>query len=173
VVGAGDRLLRELVEADGEPLSAAAAVDEDDRRPVLLDEPEQLWVDGRPDRALRHRFAKPGPDEVAAARGRPLTADRRVRHVVRARLAHVVDRDVDLQVERLAHAGVDDLALAPGADQEAADLLQRTLGCRQPDALERPPGDVLEPLERQRQVRAALGLGDRVDLVDDHRVGLG
>ena len=36
----------------------------------------------------------------------------------------------------------------------------------------RPAGGVLEPLERQRQVRAALGLRDRVDLVDDHPLGV-
>ena len=28
--------------------------------------------------------------------------------------------------------------------------------------------DLFEPLERQREVRAALGRRDRVDLVDDH-----
>ena len=44
-----------------------------------------------------------------------------------------------------------------GADQEAADLLERALRRRQPDAL-RPAGPlVLEPLERQREVGAALG----------------
>ena len=36
-----------------------------------------------------------------------------------------------------------------------------------------PRAEVLEPLERQRQVRAALGLGDRVDLVDDHPLDVG
>ena len=30
------------------------------------------------------------------------------------------------------------------------------------------PGRLGEPLEREREVRAALGLRDRVDLVDDH-----
>ena len=33
------------------------------------------------------------------------------------------------------------------------------------------PGLQLQALERQRQVRAALGGGDGVDLVDDHRLG--
>ena len=32
------------------------------------------------------------------------------------------------------------------------------------------PAAARQPLERQRQVRAALGRGDRVDLVDDHRL---
>ena len=44
-------LVVELVQALGEPLGAAAVVDEDDRRGVLADELEQLRVDRRPDRA--------------------------------------------------------------------------------------------------------------------------
>ena len=32
---------------------------------------------------------------------------------------------------------------------------------------------MVEPLQRQRQVRPPLGLGDRVDLVDDHRLDAG
>ena len=55
-----------------------------------------------------------------------------------------------------------------GADQEAADLLERALGGRQADPLHGPARLALEPLERERQVGAALGLRDRVDLVDDH-----
>ena len=56
------------------------------------------------------------------------------------------------------------------AAEEASDLLERPLRRRQADPL-RLVTTVLqrgEPLERQRQVRAALGLRDRVDLVDDH-----
>jgi hypothetical protein len=75
---------------------------------------------------------------------------------------------VDLQVERLAHAGVDHRALAPRAHQEPADLLERALRGRQTDPLERPPGQLLEPLEREREVGAALRAGHCVDLVDDH-----
>ena len=41
---------------------------------------------------------------------------------------------------------------------------------RQPDALGRPAEQLVDPLERQRQVRAALRPGDRVHLVDDHRL---
>src|SRR5690242_10219381 len=41
----------QLVESLGEALGAAAVVDEDDRRGVLLDQLQQLGVDRRPDRA--------------------------------------------------------------------------------------------------------------------------
>ena len=40
-----------LVEALGDALGGAAVVDEDDRRAVLADQPQQLGVDRRPDRA--------------------------------------------------------------------------------------------------------------------------
>ena len=49
----GQVLVGELVEADREALGAAARVDEDDRRAVLLDEPQDLRVDRRPDRLAR------------------------------------------------------------------------------------------------------------------------
>ena len=57
---------------------------------------------------------------------------------------------------------------ALAAAQEAGDLLQRTLRGGQPDALRRAPRELLEPLEDEREVRAALGGRQRVDLVDDH-----
>ena len=91
VVGAGDvvaprprcRLLGgQLVQPHGEPLRAAAAVHEDDRRAVLLDQPQQLGVDRRPDRARGGglgRRAEPGADQVAAAGGRAHAAVRRGR----------------------------------------------------------------------------------------------
>ncbi len=78
------------------------------------------------------------------------------------------------------------LTLAVGADEEAADLLERVLGGAEADALDlrRPaargacPGRGravgahvrLQPLEREREVGAALGVRDGVDLVDDHRL---
>ena len=57
-----------------------------------------------------------------------------------------------------------------GAAEEAGDLVEVALRGRQADALQRPLDDPLEPLQRQRHVRAALGRDQRVDLVDDHRV---
>ena len=153
VVGAGDRLLGQLVEAQREPLGAAAAVDEDQRAAVLLDEVEQLGVDRGPDRLARalHAGALEGV-EVDVGVG----------------LDHRLDGHVDLEVERLAHAGVDDRARALRADQEAADLLERVLRGAQPDPLDVTAGRLRQPLQRQRQVGAALGLRDGVDLVDDH-----
>ena len=53
------------------------------------------------------------------------------------------------------------------AAEEARDLVERALGGREPDALRRTMGDGFEPLEREREVRAALGGRERVDLVDD------
>ena len=55
------------------------------------------------------------------------------------------------------------------ADQQPGDGLDRALGGRQADPLHRLRGQVLQPLQGQRQVRAALVARDRVDLVDDDR----
>ena len=88
----------------------------------------------------------------------------------RAELAHVLDRNDDLQVERLPHAGVHELDLAPAAGDEAADLRHRSLRRRQRDALERALDETLEPLERQRQMSSALRSRDRVHLVEDDRL---
>ena len=90
---------------------------------------------------------------------------------VRTRLGHVVDRDDHLDVELLARAGVDD-GDGPGAGiglpaEEARDLVERALRGREADALRWSVGDRVEALERQREVRAALGGCERVDLVDD------
>ena len=69
--------------------------------------------------------------------------------------------------------------LAAGPDEEAPDLLERVLRRAQADPLEGgaagriPPfarDERLQALERQGQVRAALGVRDGVDLVDDHGV---
>ena len=157
VVGAGDRLLRQLVQPQREPLGAAAVVDEDQRRAVLLDQLQQLRVDRRPDR-LAGRLVAGALERVELDAGV-------------ARLDHRLHGHVDLQVQRLAHAGVDHRARALGADEEAADLLERVLRGRQADPLHVGPGRLGEPLEREREVRAALGLGDGVDLVHDHLLG--
>ena len=69
----------------------------------------------------------------------------------------------------LAAPGIDDRDLAVTA-QEPRHLLQRPLRRRQPDPLHRTPGQLLQPLQRQRQMGAALGGGDGVDLVHDHRL---
>ena len=71
--------------------------------------------------------------------------------------------------------GVDDLDLAarPDPAEEPGDRLERPLRRRQPDALERRRvgrPELLQALQRQREMRAALRAGDRVDLVDDDRL---
>ena len=47
-----DLLLRQLIQAEREALGQATVVDEQDRRAVLLHEPQELRVDRRPDRRL-------------------------------------------------------------------------------------------------------------------------
>ena len=76
---------------------------------------------------------------------------------------------------RIPASTICDLALGPA--EEARDLLERVLGGAQADPLQARAGATggaaglqLEALERQRQVRAALGRGHGVDLVDDHRL---
>src|SRR4051812_38896794 len=69
-------------------------------------------------------------------------------HRLEGRLGHL-DGDIHLAPMPL----VDDRALPTG--QEARDLLDRLLRRREPDALERPAADVVEALERKREMRAA------------------
>jgi hypothetical protein len=78
---------------------------------------------------------------------------------------------VDLEVQRLAHAGVDHRARPLRPDQEPPDLLQRVLRRDKPDPLHVAVRHLGQPLQGQREVRAALGLRHRVDLVDDHPLG--
>ena len=60
----------------------------------------------------------------------------------------------------------------PRADEQPRDPLDRPLRRGQADAHRRAAGglrdEAVEPLEREREVRAALVARDRVDLVDDH-----
>ena len=119
---------------------------------------EQLGVDGRPDRAR------------AAVGGALDVLDLDLGHAVG--LAQVLDRHDDPQVELLAHAGVDDGHRAVAADQPG-DLVERPLGGRQGDPLGVALALLGQPLERQHQVRAALGGGHGVDLVDDHALDAG
>ena len=53
--------------------------------------------------------------------------------------------------------------------EEAGNFVEGTLGSREADALRRRHGQRLQPLERQRQVRAAARPDHRVNFVDDHR----
>ncbi len=185
VVGARDVRVGQLVQAQRHALGRAAVVDEHDRRRVGLDELQQLRVDRRPDGGA----GRLAPGErvegvVGGVRGLRRIGGRR--EVARGgRFGHRVHGNLDAQVELLGCACVDDGDLALGAYQEAPDLLQRVLGGAQADALDRParlarsacaacparPGHQgLQALERQGQVRAALGVRHRVDLIHDHRL---
>ena len=97
VVGPDQLLAGQLVEPLRESLREPAAVDEDDRAAVRPDLLEDRRVDRRPD-------ARP------AVRARRRAARLLVRRQDLAERGHVVDGDDDLEVERLARAGVDDRA---------------------------------------------------------------
>ena len=97
-----------------------------------------------------------------------------------AEAGHILDGHLDAQLERLAIADVDgrDRPRPPesvlaniAAAKKARDLVERALGGGESDALERGGGGSaqrLQPLQRERQVRAALAGDHGVDLVEDH-----
>ncbi len=163
VMRADQLLARELVEGRGHPLGQAPAVDEHERGAVGADQLQQAWMDGGPDRRARGRRARRSFDDPVVFR-------------VRARPRHVLDRDLHRERERLARPRVHDLdgartpspraRLSPA--QVPRDLFQRTLRRAQADALGRLARELLEALERQGQVRAALAAHHGVDLVHDH-----
>ena len=159
VVRARDLFLGQLVQPHRQPLGEPPVVDEDDRRAVLLDELEDRRVDRGPDRA--------GVRLVARAISTPsCTTGWASSFDVPSSRRSSTGHD-HLEIELLARAGVDELDRAVAGD-EAADLLERALRRREADPLRRLVEQRVEPLEREREVGAALGAGDGVDLVDDH-----
>ena len=162
VVRPRDLLLGQLVQPQREPLREPAVVDEDDRGAVLTDELEDGGIDRRPDRAAG-LFHSAAHLHAVCQRGHGQIGGR-------TELAHVLDRNDHLEVELLARARVDELDLPLRARDEAADLGERALRRREADALEWSLDQRLQSLERQRQVRATLRPGDRVHLVEDHRL---
>ncbi len=166
VVRAYELLARELVETRGEPFGEAARVAEHDRGAVRADQLEDARVHVGPDALVRLRIVEPEHSRARTCIGCARCAG------VRAGLVHVVDRDDDLDVERLSRPGVDDrhralTARLREAAEEARDLVERALRGREPDALGWRVGERLEPFQREHQVRAALRGCERVDLVDD------
>ncbi|CAB5001345.1 unannotated protein [freshwater metagenome] len=145
---AGNSLLGgEFVEPCCQALGEAAAVAEDDRAAML----QHLRQDARVDAGPHTTLGRRGP--------------------------HVFHGHHYLDLHLLAHTGVDDgdgsgrSALV--AAEEAGDLLQRALRGAEADPLETVACDRLQPFQAEHQVRATLGGGHRVDLVDDHRVHAG
>ena len=159
VVGADELLAGQLVEPLGEPLREPPAVREDDRAAMLPDQLEDPRVDGRPDARAGLRV---GGRSAGLLVERQRLPER----------GHVVDGDDDLELERLSRPCVHDahLAVRAGAAQEPGDRVERALRRAEADALGRVGvlrAEALEAFEAQREVRAALAAGDRVDLVDD------
>ncbi len=142
-----DRVLAEaFAQVAGQPFGKPPRVHEHQRRAVFLDEAGEPLVILLPDFRGHHRFERGA-------------------------------RQLDGQVECAAVAFVNDGAVAGAAaidwrvaGQEGGDDFDRRLRRGQADALERRCGERLEPLERQGEVRAAAGVDDRVNLVDDDRL---
>ena len=87
----------------------------------------------------------------------------------RRRRLHVRHRNHDLEIDVRRLGGVDDLD-RPVAAEKPGGQVHWPYRRREADPLRIPAVRQLrEPLERQRQVCAALGCGHRMNLVDDHR----
>ena len=136
----GDLLFAEaLAQVPGDSLGHPSRIDEDERRPMRADQLRQTVV------VLLPHFV--GHDR----------AERRSRYF-------------ELEVDGPAMTFVDDGALAArgiGPHQKPCDCFDRPLGRGKPDPLQRPLGKLLQPFERQRQMRSAPRADDRVDFVDD------
>ena len=78
-------------------------------------------------------------------------------------------RNFEGKVARPAMAGVDDPALGIGSDEKSGHRLDRLLRRREADAQQRAAAERGQPLERDRQMRAALVRRHRMNLVDDDR----
>ena len=140
-----DVLLAEpLLERRGYALDEPPRIDEHDRRAMLRDE-------------LRDPVVHAPELLVARDRGELVIGD--------------LDREIDLALV----TAIDDVRhRPPRADQEARDHLDRTLRRGQANADRRLAAGVkhepIQALEREREMRAALVAGDRVNLVDDDRL---
>ena len=163
VVGADELLAGQLVEPLGEPLGEPPAVGEDDRAVVAADQLEDRRVDRRPD--ARPQVAARRP----ARRAAPRAAGAR-------RCAAMSSTGTTTWSSSGLRAPASTMATsrpAPIPPRKPRDRLERPLRGGQADPLHRRRvgGSAsrrrLEALEAEREVRAALRAGDRVDLVDD------
>ncbi len=155
-------LVGDLVEPVAQAFGEAAGVGEDDRRAVRLHQVGDALLHVRPDGGALG--AAGGPSVACAAWS--------VGDGGAAEFAQVLHGDDDGEVEFLAGLRLDDLHLAVRG-QEAGDLVHRADGGRQADAAGGARQQFVQPLQGQREVRAALGAGDRVHLVQDHRLHAG
>jgi hypothetical protein len=147
---------------------------------------EQPSLHRGPDRRPLRRARRRADDLLVGAAGRRALVER----------GEVGHRHLDGDLDRLRDGWLDDLQRA-GAGQERGHLVQRPHRGRQPDPLGGPahrdgtgrrgrdggrpgptgtvrvggPGEQLvEPLQGQREVRAALAVHHGVHLVEDHRL---
>ena len=93
----------------------------------------------------------------------------RVGHRGAAQFAQVLHRDDDREVELLVGGGLDDLHLAVRGEV-TRDLVDRADGGGEADATGGLRQQLVQPLQGEREMRAALGARDRVHLVEDHRL---
>ena len=166
VVGAGDldggpvRVVvgGELVEPQREPLGAAAVVDEHDRRLCCADQLEDLA--GRS--PARSTCASPR----APANGSSSTSDCSGSTMLSTGTWILRSSGLRTPASTTRQVRFGPTMKRPTSSSGfcVADRPIRWTG---------PSAACVEPLERDRQVRAALGLRDGVDLVDDHRLGAG
>ena len=164
----------ELIEPAGEPLGGAARVNEDEGGALLHDFGVELFFNEGPDGLRRGQggISYPalhaqcvlgalgdaqGVVDSSLPDGRALLRGRQVRHVF--------DRHVDVELPALLRGRGNDVHGTVAA-QEVRDSTQRAHRRRQSNAL-KLPGDKPEALQSQRQVHAALGAGQGVDLIDN------
>ena len=118
---------------------------------MTFDQVDDALLDVRPDRGARDLTGRLAGQVVG---GRP-------------HRAHVRDRHHHVHVDLLGRRRLHDGDRTP-AGQEPGHLLDRADRGGQPDPLRGPVQQRVEPVQRDRQMGAALGAGDGVHLVDDH-----
>ena len=160
----------QLVQPRRQPLREPPSIHKDDRGPMRVHQLQQPRMNRRPD-AVRVRLCRRlcfggRRAEVVVV----IDSDAAVRRsdgTRNGKVAHVGHADDDLHIELLGHADIGDLDLTLSrtlrivAAQEPRHLRQWPLRGRQPDALRRCTrglaGQLAQPLQRQRQMRAPLG----------------
>ena len=165
-------LRRELVQPQRDALGRAAVVDEHDRRGVLAHQPQQLRVDRRPDRGAWSPRSGSGRHRVQRVRARPPAAGRRARSSTRPGPRCAGRAACAPRRRRSSTSRPGPTRKRPISSSGFCVALRPIRWKAEPPA-GRPAAvahELLQALEREGEVRAALGVRDGVDLVDDHRV---
>ncbi len=161
MMGAHQLFFGELVELVRETFAEPAAVDEDDRGTVAADCVQQFGVDRRPDAAFGLWCADLTRIQCAEDRA----AGRWLHSAVR-RVLHIRHRHANAKVHDRCGRAVDDVDVAIAAE-ETGDGNKRPHRCREADSLRLLFGQLGEAFERQCEMGATLGGGERMDFVDD------